>query len=59
MVARIRHDPGLTVVFRRGGREQESETASTGERALKLTIVMLARLDDLRDGDRLTVAEAK
>jgi hypothetical protein len=45
----------LVVRFHRGGREIESERASTGERALKMGLLMLARLDDLQAGDRLTV----
>ena len=45
----------LVVTFNRGGREIERETASTGERALRLGLIMLARLDDLQAGDRLTV----
>ena len=45
----------LVVTFHRGGREIERETAATGERALRLGLIMLARLDDLQAGDRLTV----
>jgi hypothetical protein len=45
----------LVVRFYRGGREIESERASTGERALKIGLLMIARLDDLQAGDRLTV----
>ena len=45
----------LVVKFNRGGREIERETAATGERALRLGLIMLARLDDLQAGDRLTV----
>jgi hypothetical protein len=59
MVARTRTGTGLRVSFERYGREVETEVASTPERALKLAILMLARLDDLIDGDRLTVTEAK
>ena len=43
----------LVVKFRRGGREIESEEASTGERALRVGLIMLARLDDLQAGDAL------
>ena len=39
--------------FLRGGREIESEQASSGERALKIGLLMLARLDDLQPGDAL------
>jgi len=42
---------------RGGGRNRRSPRP--GERALKVGLLMLARLDDLRDGDRLTVTEAK
>ena len=50
---------GIRVTFERAGREIDSATAPTGERALKAGILMLARLDDLRDGDRLTVSETR
>ncbi len=59
MVAHIRTNTGLTVAFHRDGAEQESVTAPTGERALKIGLLMLARLDHLQDGDHLTVTEAK
>jgi hypothetical protein len=45
----------LVVTFHRGGREIEGERASSGERALKIGLLMLARLDDLQAGDQLTV----
>ena len=45
----------LVVGFHRRGREIEREEASTGARALKVGLLMLARLDDLQAGDRLTV----
>jgi hypothetical protein len=57
MVARLQHKSGLRVTFHRDGEEIESETASTGERALKTGLLMLARLDDLQAGDRLTVED--
>jgi hypothetical protein len=50
---------GIRVTFERGGREIDGATAPTGERALKSALLMLAKLDDLRDGDRLTVAETR
>jgi hypothetical protein len=50
---------GIRVAFERDGREIDSATAPTGERALKVGILMLARLDDLRDGDKLTVTETR
>jgi hypothetical protein len=55
MVARTRKTAGLRVTFHCDGQEMESETASTGERALKIGLLLLARLDDLQHGDRLTV----
>ena len=45
----------LIVTFTRRGHEIEREEASSGVRALKLGLVMLARLDDLQAGDRLEV----
>jgi len=57
MVGRIRARAGLRVTFHRDGQEHDSRTAPTGERALKVGILMLARLDDLQDGDKLTVTE--
>src|SRR5260370_41944742 len=59
MVARVHTQVGLTVAFHRGGEEVESEVASTGERARRTAIVMLARQDFLQDGDRLTITETK
>jgi hypothetical protein len=59
MVARIPTALGIRVAFERDGREIDSATAPTGERALKVGILMLARLDDLRDGDKLTVTETR
>ena len=44
----------LVVTFHRGGHEIESERASSGGRALKIGLLMLARLDDLQPGDSLT-----
>jgi hypothetical protein len=50
---------GIRVTFKRDGQEIETRTAPTGERALKIAILILARFDDLRDGDRLTCIEEK
>jgi len=55
MADRVHKLTRVVVRFHRGGREIEHEEASTGERALKIGLVMLARLDDLQAGDRLTV----
>jgi hypothetical protein len=55
MADRPRKLARLVVKFHRGGREIESERVSSGERALKMGLLMLARLDDLQAGDALTV----
>jgi hypothetical protein len=57
MVARVIRTAGLSVSFHREGEEIEVRIAATGERALAAAIKMLARLEALQDGDRLTVAE--
>jgi hypothetical protein len=59
MVTRVRLLPksGLRITFWRCGLERDSQVAPTPERALKTAILMLASLDDLIDGDRLTVTE--
>jgi hypothetical protein len=43
----------LRVTFRRAGHLIESEEAATGARALRVGLIMLARLDDLQPGDTL------
>jgi hypothetical protein len=45
----------LLVTFESDHEEPETELAPTGERALKFALLMLAKRDELRDGDRLTV----
>jgi hypothetical protein len=55
MVARVRSTVGLTVTFHREGREEESVKAATGERALKAALLLLAKLDELQNGDWLMV----
>jgi len=57
MVARIHPEIGLTVTFYREGQEPQMERAPTGERALKVAIMMLARLNELQDGDWLVVVD--
>lgn len=57
MPARLQPLTGLKITFWRCGLERNSQVAPTPERALKTAIVMLASLDDLIDGDRLTVTE--
>jgi hypothetical protein len=46
----------LRVTFHRGGHEIDSEEAATGERALRVGLIILARLDDLQAGDALMCA---
>jgi len=48
----------FTISFIRDGDVLDARAAATGERALKAAILMLAELDDLQGGDRLTVTEA-
>jgi hypothetical protein len=57
MVARIQPVANIRLTFYRDGLERDSQTAPTPERALRVAILMLAQLDDLIDGDRLTVTE--
>ena len=59
MVARTQPNSKFTVSFLRDGDVLDARTAATGERALKLALLMLAQLDDLQHGDRLTVTEAQ
>jgi hypothetical protein len=59
MVARVNANSRFVVAFWRDGEAHDSRTAATGERALKIAILMLAELDDLQDGDRLTVTEGE
>jgi hypothetical protein len=56
-VGRVIRTAGLSVAFCRDGEDVEVQIAATGERALKTALLMLAKLDYLRDGDKLTVAE--
>jgi hypothetical protein len=58
MVARTRRDGGLLVTLTRNDEFVESLTAPTGERALKGTMMLLARLEELQVGDRIFVTEA-
>jgi hypothetical protein len=57
MVGHVRTQPGLRVVFERGGRKIESEVAPTGAAAVKVALLMIVRQDHLQDGDKLTVTE--
>jgi hypothetical protein len=59
MVARTRIEPGLLLVtFESDGEAPEQQLAPTGDRALKIALLMIARRDALRHGDRLTVVKA-
>jgi hypothetical protein len=55
MPARVQPATGLRVAFERNGREHDSAYVPTGERALAAALRMPSRLDELQDGDRLTV----
>jgi hypothetical protein len=57
MVARIQPNGRFVVTIFRDGEVLDARTAATGERALKMALLMLASLDDLQNGDRLTVLE--
>jgi hypothetical protein len=57
MVARIQKSAGLIVTFSRNGEEIDSRVGSTGERAQRIALLMIARLDDLQAGDKLTVID--
>jgi hypothetical protein len=58
MPVHINLNSKFTVTIFRDGEVLDARTAATGERALKAAILMLAELDDLQGGDRLTVQEA-
>jgi hypothetical protein len=59
MVARTRTERGLLLVtFSRDGEDPEQQLASGGARALKMALLMIAKRDELRDGDQLTVQHA-
>ncbi len=58
MPVHINPNGRFIVTLWRGDEALDARTAPTGERALKAAIVMLAELDELQNGDRLTVTEA-
>ncbi len=58
MPVHINLNSKFTISFIRDGEVLDARTAATGERALKITLLMLATLDELQAGDRLTVTEA-
>jgi hypothetical protein len=47
----------FSVSFHRDGELLDDRTADTGERALRVAIALLTELDDLQNGNRLTVKE--
>ncbi len=57
MPAHINPNGRFVFTLWRGGEVLDARTAPTGERALKAAIMMLAELDALQGGDRLTVTE--
>jgi len=57
MPAYVDPQGAFTVTFCRDGRQVERQAARTGERALKMALLMLARLDALQDGDVLKCVE--
>jgi hypothetical protein len=58
MVAHVTLNSKFTISIFRDGVVLDTRSAATGERALKTALLMLASLDELQDGDRLTVTEA-
>ena len=57
MPARINPNGRFVITLWHGDDVLDARTAPTGERALKAAILMLAELDALQGGDRLTVTE--
>jgi hypothetical protein len=55
MVARIRPGPTLRVIFERADGHIESALAVDGPDARDLALMIIGRVDELRDGDKLTV----
>jgi hypothetical protein len=58
MSAHIIPNSRFTITIFRDGEVLDARTAATGERALKIALLMLASLDELQGGDRLVVTEA-
>jgi len=58
MPVHIATNSKLIVTLFRDGEIYDTRSAATGERALKIALLMLATLDELQNGDRLTVTEA-
>jgi hypothetical protein len=55
MVARIHTGPTLRLIFSRADGHIESTIAVSGADARDEALTMLGRLDELQDGDRLTI----
>jgi hypothetical protein len=59
MPARIQPTSNLKITFERRDGVVDTQFASTPQRALKAAVLMLAHLDELFDGDKLTVVVHK
>jgi hypothetical protein len=55
MPAYAKPETGLTITFWRDGKEHDHRVAPDGVRAVSAAMRMLAMLDELQSGDRLTV----
>jgi hypothetical protein len=59
MVARVQSYHGhLVVTFTTDGDEPEIQLVSTDERGIRVALRMIAKRDELRHGDQLTVTRA-
>jgi hypothetical protein len=57
MVARTLPNSRFIIAFLRGGQVLDVRPAPTGERAVKVALLMLAGMDGLQGGDQLVVRE--
>jgi hypothetical protein len=57
MVAGTLPNSRFTVAFLRGGEVLHVRPAPTGERAVRIALLMLATMDALQGGDQLVVVE--
>jgi hypothetical protein len=55
MVARIRSESELVVLFSRDGEQDEAHIVANGERAAKVAVLLIANRGSLRPGDQLLV----
>ena len=55
MVARIRSEPALAVIFSRDGEEPQTEIAATPLRAWMIAVRFLSLCSELHAGDQLLV----